>query len=285
MEAQSYYRIWENTMCNDKITDSYLVVNCTGCCVLLEPFATHNKSGRNDYYLLYMCEGKMNILVNGGMRDIVAGQFIIFLPGNEYKYSNKEDKKVIYYWAHFTGYGTHSLLDSCKLYGGNIYSVGINRLIISEFNNMFIEFIRRDYCFETAAATQLVSICINLSRNMYNLADGRSKANRDRVQASIKFIHKNFTSNISLRQLAAIEHISISRFRTIFKHCTGFSPKDYIIYLRINKACELIVQTDLSIKEIANMVGYRDQLYFSRIFKARTGITASSYKNTYTCRN
>jgi len=281
MEAQSYYRIWESTGCNEEINDRYLVVNCTGCCVLPHPFTTHNKSGRKDYYLLYMCKGMMSVLVNGEMKDICAGQFIIFFPGCEYKYIGQGDEGVIYYWVHFTGYGADKLLENCKLYGNNIFSAGFNKQVIHVFNNMFTEFILRDYCFEIAAASHLISICINLGRSVSNLVTGRDIANRDRIQASIKFIHKNFNSNISLKQLAAIEHLSISRYRTIFKQCTGFSPKNYIIALRVKRACELIMQTDLSLKEIAESVGYQDQLYFSRVFKACTGIMASRYKKSY----
>ncbi|HOJ09840.1 MAG TPA: AraC family transcriptional regulator [Clostridiales bacterium] len=281
MENQSYYRIWENSGCNEEINDHYLVVNCAGCCVLPHPFATHNKSGRKDYYLLYICRGMMKVLVNGEMMDMCAGQFIIFPPECEYKYTRLGDEEVIYYWAHFTGYGARGLLENCKLYGKNIFNAGFNEQVIREFNNMFSEFIRRDYCFEAAAASHLISACINLSRSMTNLATSSDAVNPDRIYASIKFIHKNFNSNISLKQLAGIEHLSISRYRTLFKQYTGFSPKNYIIALRINRACELTVQTDLSLKEIAESVGYHDQLYFSRIFKARTGIAPNCYKKNY----
>mgnify|MGYP000855191653 CR=1 FL=1 len=281
MENQSYYRIWENSGCNEEINDRYLVVNCTGCCVLPHRFTSHNISGRKDYYLLYMCKGMMSVLVNGEMKDICAGQSIIFFPCCEYKYTSLGDKEVIYYWAHFTGYGARELLENCRLYGKNIFNTGFNEQVIREFNNMFTEFIRRDYCFEVAAASHLISACINLSRSMTNLATSGDTVNPDRIHASIKFIHKNFNSDISLKQLATIEHLSISRYRTIFKQCTGFSPQNYIIALRIKRACELIVQTDLSLKEIAQSVGYHDQLYFSRIFKARTGIVANCYKKNY----
>lgn len=281
MENQSYYRSWENSGCDVEVNDRYLVVNCTGCCVLPQPFTSHNKSGRKDYYLLYMCRGKMSVLVNGEMKDMYAGQFIIFFPECEYKYTSQGEEEVIYYWAHFTGYGAVQLLKDCKIYGNNIFNVGYNKQVVYEFSNMFTEFIRRDYCFETAIVSHFISICINLGRSITGSAINRDAVNRDRIHKSIKFIHKNFNSNISLKQLADIEHLSISRYRTIFKQCTGLSPKNYIIALRIKKACELIVQTDLSVKEIAESVGYHDELYFSRIFKARTGIAASSYKKNY----
>lgn len=87
MENQSYYRIWDNINCNVAINDRFVVVNCTGCCVLPHPITTHAKSGRKDYYLLYLCKGTMSVLVNGNMIDMHAGQMIIFNPDREYKYT------------------------------------------------------------------------------------------------------------------------------------------------------------------------------------------------------
>jgi AraC-like DNA-binding protein len=223
----------------------------------------------------------MSVLANGEMKDMCAGQFIIFFPGCEYKYTSVGDEEVIYYWVHFTGYGVVKLLGNCKLYKKSINNAGINEQIISEFSNMFTEFIRNDYCFEAASASHLISILVHLGRSMANFTTSTSTAAPDRIHISVKYIHKNFNLDISVKQLASMEHLSISRYRTIFKKCTGFSPLNYIIALRIKKACELIIQTDLSIKEIAESVGYHDQLYFSRIFKSRTGIAANCYKKNY----
>lgn len=279
MENQSYYRIWDNSSCNESITDRYLIVNCTGCCVLSQPFTSHSITGRKDYYLLYLCKGAMHVLTKDGMRDMEAGQLILFSPNREYKYTRLGDEEVVYYWAHFTGYGVRELLDHCRLYEGKIIDIGINEGVIHEFGNMFTEFIRHDFCFETAAASHLTSICVNLGRSIAHRSSDTNKVSPDRIYTSIEFIHKNFNTHISVEQLAQMEHISISRYRTIFKECTGFSPLNYIIALRIKRACELIVQTDLTLKEIAESVGYHDQLYFSRIFKTRTGISPGCYKD------
>jgi len=58
----------------------------------------------------------------------------------------------------------------------------------------------------------------------------------------------------------------------------GLSPKEYILTNKMNLAKQLLYQTDLSIKEISVEIGYDDQLYFSRIFRKRTGYTPSEYK-------
>ncbi|NMA94922.1 MAG: AraC family transcriptional regulator [Clostridiales bacterium] len=280
VENQSYYRVWEDSSCNIEIADRYLVVNCTGLCVLPFPFTNHSAFGRRDYYLIYMYKGTMDIFVDGKMREINAGEALIYKPNSEYKYTNSDRGKVVYFWAHFTGYGVKELLKGCKLKSATIFNIGLNREIIASFHKMFMEFVRRDYCFEIAASSHLISICTNLGRSLESLSTINIANKRD-IHDSIQFIHRNYHTDIRLKDLASMEHLSISRYRTIFRECTGFSPKSYIINLRIKRACELLSQTDLTIREVAKAVGYQDQLYFSRIFKSRVGTTANSYKQNY----
>lgn len=278
MENQSYYRVLSGQECNEAIPDRYFAVNCTGCCVLKTPFTSHRPFGRRDYYLLYLYDGIMRILVNGEMREMKPGEMIIIDPGSEYKYTKAGPDDIVYYWAHFTGYGTEGLLKSLSLESGKIIDTGRYEQVVRSFHGIFSEFIRHDYCFEEAAAAQLISVFTMLSRNIKSADKNIASADSDRIYSSLKFIYKNYNTALTLSQLADIEHLSVSRYRTIFKRCTGFSPQDYIITLRIQRACELIAQSDMTVKEIAESVGYQDQLYFSRIFKSRMGIVPNRYK-------
>jgi len=58
------------------------------------------------------------------------------------------------------------------------------------------------------------------------------------------------------------------------------SPIDYFIRLKIHFACQLLTQTDLKIKEIADRIGYDDPYYFSRLFKQVTGQSPKVYKKS-----
>ena len=78
--------------------------------------------------------------------------------------------------------------------------------------------------------------------------------------------------------MAELAHLSPSRFRALFREATGLSPLDYLLVLRLNHARQLMLQTGSSIGEVARAVGYEDQLYFSRIFKKRTGLSPSAYR-------
>ena len=75
--------------------------------------------------------------------------------------------------------------------------------------------------------------------------------------------------------------MSCTSFRSAFKKHTGVSPNEYIITQRISAACQLLVQTDKSISEIAAEVGYGDQYYFSRIFKKKMGVPPLGYRRKY----
>ena len=65
----------------------------------------------------------------------------------------------------------------------------------------------------------------------------------------------------------------------LFRKYKGMSPSDYIIYMRINKAKEILrLQPELSIRETGEMVGFQDPFYFSKVFKKETGMTPSGYR-------
>lgn len=96
------------------------------------------------------------------------------------------------------------------------------------------------------------------------------------------YILENFTKDISLEQVA--EHVGLSPdyLGKLFKKIEGQTFTDYLIHLRMEKAKELLEQRDLSIKQIAYMVGYSDPNYFSRAFKKYVGISASQYERVKT---
>lgn len=69
-----------------------------------------------------------------------------------------------------------------------------------------------------------------------------------------------------------------SKFRKLFKSETGYSPHQYHLNLRINKAKELLQTTELNIKEIAYQTGFESEFYFSKLFRKKSGISPTDYR-------
>ena len=87
--------------------------------------------------------------------------------------------------------------------------------------------------------------------------------------------------NLMLQDVAKEVSMSNSRFSTVFSQQSGQTFTEYLMYLRINKAKELLRTTDEKASQIASEVGYNDSHYFSYIFKKNVGITPTDYRNQY----
>lgn len=97
----------------------------------------------------------------------------------------------------------------------------------------------------------------------------------------VNYIKEHFTQNdLTLNLVAEHLHISQSYITKIVKQQTGFNFTDYHNNLRINMAIKILMDKDKSctINEIAEMVGYSSQHYFSRAFKNYTGLSPMQYK-------
>ncbi|MBD5550495.1 MAG: response regulator [Lachnospiraceae bacterium] len=99
------------------------------------------------------------------------------------------------------------------------------------------------------------------------------------TERAMRYIEENLAADLSLEQIADHLHISSSHLSRTFKKTADISLTDYINQVRINKAKELLLGTDVYIYAISEMVGYHDATYFSSIFKKLTGISPSEYRN------
>ncbi len=96
------------------------------------------------------------------------------------------------------------------------------------------------------------------------------------------YMSQNFNNpNLMLQDVAREVGMSNSRFSTVFSQQTGQTFTEYLIYLRLNKAKELLRTTDTKGSQIAREVGYNDSHYFSYIFKKNVGMTPSEYRAQY----
>lgn len=97
------------------------------------------------------------------------------------------------------------------------------------------------------------------------------------LQDALDYMKQHFTEDLYLEDVAKIVYLSPGYFCRIFKKTTGYSFKEYLHYLRIEKAKELIEHTDYKYYEIAEMVGYKNYKYFSSYFNKIVGCSAREY--------
>ncbi|MFW2489679.1 AraC family transcriptional regulator [Clostridium chromiireducens] len=95
---------------------------------------------------------------------------------------------------------------------------------------------------------------------------------------SVKFINEHFTEDIDLKKLADIEHYNVSYYSEWFKNNMNVSPTEYIQNLRVKRAKELLLNTNLTVLQISQMVGYEHNSSFTKVFKHLEKISPAEYR-------
>ena len=100
----------------------------------------------------------------------------------------------------------------------------------------------------------------------------------DAVYKVIEYIKANFQRRMTLEQIAASTYLSKTYLSSLFKKETGYSISEYINIVRIERSKSLLLEENISIIDIANLCGFEDQSYFTKVFKHIVGITPKKYR-------
>jgi len=97
-----------------------------------------------------------------------------------------------------------------------------------------------------------------------------------------EYIEKHYMENdLNIMKIANETHISPAHISHIFKRSTGITVNTYITRYRIDKAKVLLSTSEIKLAEIADNIGFRDQNYFTKVFKKAAGLTPSQYREQY----
>ncbi len=102
------------------------------------------------------------------------------------------------------------------------------------------------------------------------------------IQRAVAFIEQHYPEHLSLAGIARQAFLSPHHFCTAFKQATGVSPWTYLTQTRLERAKELLRDTNQTVTEIALDVGFSDSSYFARVFKASEGISPSAFRRSAT---
>jgi len=247
--------------------------------VQTSPFIeTKRPNGRNDYQLMYVYAGKLHVYIRGKERIIEKGTILLFRPceAQIYKYYSSEKPEI--YWVHFTGFDVENLFERYEIPNDkNVFVLGnaldcqwLFKHIIHELQlrrKKYADFINMNLC----QVLLLLNRCLE-EEIAFDFDD------LNEVDLALDFFNEKYNTNISIKDYAKERHISVCWFNRIFKRVMRETPMQYIINLRIANALNLLNETTYNIIQIANIVGYDDAYYFSRIFKKHIGISPREYR-------
>jgi YesN/AraC family two-component response regulator len=94
------------------------------------------------------------------------------------------------------------------------------------------------------------------------------------------YIDLHFKEPLTLQQLSEEAHINKFYLSHIFKQEYGISPSNYMIFRRIDESKYLLAETDLSMTQIAQLMGFSSLSYFSQVFRNTQGVSPKEYRQS-----
>ncbi|HEM6398048.1 TPA: AraC family transcriptional regulator [Streptococcus suis] len=235
---------------------------------------------RDNYVLHFITNGKGKISINGETTELTAGDIFVLPKNQSIFYQADENSPWTYTWVGFSGSRAETILSQTRL----LEKYFLHSHLESEILKKMID-INQTEVQSLPMITELILIG-HLNQLLAALVqefpnDSLKEAStlaKTYVHHAIKIIHSQYNSPVKVSAIAEKLALSRSYLYKIFKQETGYSIKDYIVQVKMNHACQLLANPDLSITEIANSVGYFDPLVFSSAFKNQYYMSPSDYR-------
>ena len=240
---------------------------------------TWRPRGRLDYQLLYIAAGKAHFHFDGKEQIVTAGHMVLYRPKEPQKYEYYGEDQTEVYWVHFTGGNVKNILRSYGLTDDKrVFYCGSGLDYQNLFRTMINELQMCKENYEEVLETYLRLIFIMLKRYFANATKSDNARVVEEIDKATMYFNEHYSEDISIDEYAQNNHVSVSWFIRNFKQCTGSTPMQYILSKRIYNAEILLHDSTYNVTEIAEIVGYDNPLYFSRIFKKVKGISPSEYR-------
>ncbi len=229
--------------------------------------------------LIYCTEGKGWFQAENIHYSIEKNHFFVIPAHMPHRYGAHHEQPWTIYWLHFGGECAGHFFGN-RPFKGELINSEFNRtddrlqLFEQLYSNLESGFNPENMEYSTTALWHL----LGSFRYTVPFSRIRTKEQGDVIEKSIQLMQNTLRDDVTLNELAAAAKLSVSHYSLIFKRKTGYSPLDYLIHLRIRRACHLLDFTNMKINEIARNTGYHDPFYFSRVFTKIMGISPLYYR-------
>ncbi|MDO4617875.1 MAG: AraC family transcriptional regulator [Lachnospiraceae bacterium] len=224
--------------------------------------------------VFYIKKGVLNIDFRGEHKKAKAGDVVLIETLEPHRYYADDGLEFLY--IHFGGVNSHEMCSYIIEQHGWLISRESNHRV-ERLIDSTLDFIRHEG-FESPFQT---------SMRIYQLFDillaptDSEKQEQTPIDDTIHYIRTHVGESITLEQLADIAALSPYYFSHRFKRQTGFSPMDYVINTRIEKAKVMLLRTNTPIADIADEVGYGSSSSLINLFVKRVGISPAQYRKNH----
>jgi AraC-like DNA-binding protein len=230
----------------------------------------------NDYQVVYVTKGRGSFESQGRIHPVEAGSVFVLFPGVPHRYMPELASGWAEYWVGFKGEQPDALCRNGFLSPDRpFYQVGLQNGILAHYLHVLDLVREQPPLYQPRAAAAILGLIADV------LASERRAVQASHSEALVaraKFLmEEKVDGELELNGLGEELGVSTSHLNEVFKSYTSMTPYQYFISVKIGRAKELL-ERDHPVKEVAFILGFGDEYYFSRLFKNKTGISPSHWK-------
>jgi AraC-like DNA-binding protein len=240
--------------------------------------ATHEYSwqkGRSfhEFAIVYIFRGRGEFESQAtGRTTLEEGTAIFLFPEVWHRYRPCKETGWSEYWATFQGESAKRLQENGFLAPDRpLHRIGPNEKVVAHFHAILDHLRYETIGFQQEIAADVLSIIAAvLAADQFR---GQNNGNYELVRRAKSVIDEQTEGALVIESLAAGFGLSAGHFRQVFKQQTGLSPYQYHQQQKINRAKSLLRSSDLTIKQIAKVLGFESVYSFSKLFKKKTAVS------------
>ncbi len=233
---------------------------------------------RNNYNSLlvsHILEGNFTYLKNGKHITAHKGDTVILDCYRPHEYYTDDSFESI--WIHISGSNSFELFEEIEKSNGNLIKCKdihyVQKLLFRIYDSIKSD----DPPSELSISVDIYKLFAELMNYQTTKSLGENNY-EDTVQQVKEYIAEHLSDNLTVTKLAQAAHMSPSHFSRVFKQQTGFSPYDYVLTFRLNRAKFLLSNTDMTVSSIAFKTGFNSESNFIYFFTENEGISPGKFR-------
>lgn len=229
----------------------------------------------NSLLITHIIDGTFTYIKDGKHITARAGDTVILDCYKPHEYYTNDSFESI--WIHISGANSFELFEE-------IEKTDVNLIKCRDINHVKKLLFRIYDSISGVNPPSELNISLDIYKIFAELLNPQSIKSKgdsnyeDSIQDVKNYIAENLNEKLTVQRLANESHMSTSHFSRVFKQQTGFSPYDYVLITRLNKAKYLLQKTEMSVSSIAYETGFNSESNFICFFTDNEGISPGKFR-------
>lgn len=229
----------------------------------------------NSLLVTHILDGNFTYIKDGKHITAHKGDTVILDCYKPHEYYTSDSFESV--WIHIAGANSYELFEEIEKNQGNLIKCKdiqhLRKLLFRIFDGM-----------KGDIPTTELSVSLDIYKVFTELLNPQSAKSKgessyeDSIQSVKEYIAENLNEHLTVGRLAGVVNMSSSHFSRVFKQQTGFSPYDYILISRLNRAKYLLQVTDMTVAAIAYEIGFNSESNFIYFFTENEGISPGKFR-------